>query len=360
MDKPYALYIIDNSGNCLFSHDFKSDIESLDPVLFSGFLTAIMHFSTRLNTQLASKETTPPGSTLSTISFNLNIEFIIEYVKTLTGAMIIDKTANIIESRAFLKQVLNAFNTRYSELLKHWDHDTEIFEGFKFELERIFGKGQIYSYQIPRLLKAIPSYLKDLAEPLEPYIDGLRSIQELAHLSSLSIEEVKQRISKLWWYDYIDLSQGVSIDDIYEPRKELFYLLRTKPSVKASKEMRTSTPEYFEILRRINGFMTVNELKQELKDTSIEHIQKTISYYLSQGAYLRKVQLFPQIIQITQDFKMGFPADVLPLIFTLENICDGDLSLEHIAVKTRVPITVIKAVLNQLGDAVTYRKEYEF
>ncbi|MFX1295974.1 MAG: hypothetical protein ACFFD2_14135 [Promethearchaeota archaeon] len=360
MDKPYSLYIINDSGMCLFSFNFKKDIESLDPVLFSGFLMAINQFSDRLKTKLALKESGKKMSTLSSISFNINLEFIIEYMKPLTGAMIISKSANRIELRTFLKQVLTTFNNRYVDILENWDRKINHFKTFSNELELIFQKGQIFSYQIPKILKDASPEFKSIIKPLKNYLDGTKSIQEIAFLTNLSLENVTQRISKLFWYDFIDLSQRVDLYDIFEPRKELFYLLRSKHPNTQIQEVITSNPKHFELLRRINGFMTINELNNKFKDISIDEIKKIISYYLSKGAFLRKVKLFPQIIQISHSIKAQYTSDTLSLMFTLENMCDGELSLEAISEKIGTPIMDIKAVLNQLGNNVTYRKEYEF
>lgn len=56
MKKPYFLYIIDSSGVCLFSYNFKKDIEMFPSDIFSGFITAISIFSTELNENLGLTE----------------------------------------------------------------------------------------------------------------------------------------------------------------------------------------------------------------------------------------------------------------------------------------------------------------
>lgn len=360
MDKPIVLYIINSAGTCLFHYEFKKDIQSLDPILFSGFLTAIMHFGSQMQSHLATTNLSQKISTISNISFDINIEFIIEHWKGVTGAMIVYRQSNTSELREFLKQVLGVFVEQYASILETWNNDLIVFEGFSTELQQISEKGRIYSYQIPNLIGTPSPNLKVVMTELEPYLDGTRSIQEIANLSKLSLNEVKDKISKLWWNDYVELSQIVDIDDIYEPRKELFYLIRSKPSNQKIKYVKNTQSVELEILRKINGFSTISEIDRELQDIPLAEIQKNISFYLSKGAYLRKVKLYPQIIQIEQKFKNQCSGDILALVFTLENICDGDLSLEDISRKIKVPILVIKAILNELKEYVTYRKEYEF
>ena len=52
------------------------------------------------------------------------------------------------------------------------------------------------------------------------------------------------------------------------------------------------------------------------------------------------------------------PTETLALAYSLENICDGEISLAEISKKIGSPIREIKEVLDTLGKQVIFKKKY--
>ncbi len=88
MKKPYFLYIINPAGICLFSYNFKKDIEMFQSDLFSGFITAITSFSSELNENLGYTE---QYGRLPAIPLSLIFEIMISYVDQLIGVLVVEK-----------------------------------------------------------------------------------------------------------------------------------------------------------------------------------------------------------------------------------------------------------------------------
>ena len=114
----------------------------------------------------------------------------------------------------------------------------------------------------------------------------------------------------------------------------------------------------FELLKAIDGFKTVHELSEEFENLTLHETKKFLSYYFSEGYYLEKVELFPQIINISEETRQALPLERLALSYSLENICDGEYSITEISKKIDVPVKEIKQVLTRLDKHVTYKKKY--
>ncbi len=87
-------------------------------------------------------------------------------------------------------------------------------------------------------------------------------------------------------------------------------------------------------------------------------ISNILSLYLSKVSYLEKIELYPQIIHISEDFLQKLSTEDLVLAYSLENVCDGELSLEEVSLKTGFPLIDVKKILDLLGKYVFYKKKY--
>jgi len=357
LNKPYFLYIINNAGICLFSYNFKKHVEIFDVPLFSGFITAVSKFSEELNKQLSSVET---SDRIPSIPINMSFEIMLAYKGSLTGALIVEKKDIDEDMKTYLDNILEDFLSIFKNVLSNWNDDVAVFEIYNEEIERIFNKMTIFSFQIPELKE---NYDKDILTEefieLVESIDGKRDIRELAELLGRSIDEIISMISKLLWYEVIVLSQKVYDDDIFEAKRNLFYLIRAKEINYEYHNIDSAQNKEkdFELLKRIDGFKTVYELSEVMYGFKLHDIKRILSYYLSHGEYLEKIELYPQIIKISDDVRNDFPPEFIALSYSLENICDGDISLSDISKKIDVPIQKIKRVFDLLGNEVTFRKK---
>lgn len=358
MNKPYFLYILKASGLCLFSHKLKGFMIKFEEFLITGFISAISTFSRELNKQFGYSE---EYGRLSSIPINENFEIMISYKPPLIGALIVWKKDIDEDMKKFLDETMNEFLLKYREELMKFNGDISIFVSFKDEVERIYRKMGIFSFQIPKLRMKYKERveLKRNEFELIKYINGQNDIKEISQKMGKDITEIKKTISTLLWNETITLSEKVFDNDIYEPKIDLFRFIRTKVFNHEKEEITNSEKRSieFEVLKAIDGFKTVYEISEEFQNLSISDIKRIISFYFSQG-YLEKVELYPQIIKLDDKFLEDYQNQSLALCYSLENTCNGELSLLEISNRIGTPIKEIKKMLGDMGKHVTYKKRY--
>ncbi len=358
MNKPYFLYILKASGLCLFSYNLKGYMREFEEFLITGFISAISTFSRELNKQFGYSE---EYGRLSSIPINENFEIMISYKHPLIGALIVGKKDIDEDMKNFLEEIMNEFHLKYEDKFMKFEGDISIFDPFKDEVERIYGKMGIFSFQIPKLQKDYRKRIDFNKNEFEliKFIDGKNDIKEISLKMGKEIDEIKKLISTLLWNEKITLSEKVYDEDIYEPKINLFHLIRTKVFTHEKEEITSSEKRSieFEVLKTIDGFKTVHEISEEFQNLSISDIKRIISFYFSQG-YLEKVELYPQIIKLDDNFLKNFQNQNLVLCYSLENTCNGELSLLEISNRIDIPIKEIKKMLVNMGKQVTYKKKY--
>ncbi|NHI92023.1 MAG: hypothetical protein EAX96_05930 [Candidatus Lokiarchaeota archaeon] len=377
MNKPYFLYILSTSGICLFSYNFRKNIEKFQEQLFSGFIAAISKFTQELNSQLGYAE---KEEKLASIPIGDNFEILLTHKKKYIGALISERKDIDEDMKKFNEDLINGFINKYKKELENWDGDIVKFEGYEIDIKTLFRKMTIFSFQIPKLKDTYEQKKDELKEysNLIELIDGKRAIDEISRALEKSYEEVKQIIATLLWNGVIELSEKVYAEDIFEPKRDLFYLIRAKDLNLEKEELKSHLKKdprlehlaelydfdsfflarKYDLLKAIDGFKTVYDLSKEFKNLNINDIKYLISYYLSEGSYLEKVDLYPQIIEISDKLREKLPPESLALSYSLENICDGEVSLLEISEKIGVSIMEIKKVLDILEKNVTYVKKY--
>ncbi|NVM02198.1 MAG: hypothetical protein HWN67_07670 [Candidatus Helarchaeota archaeon] len=357
INKPYFLSIINPSGICLFLYSFKEEFDVTEFQLFSGFITAIIKFSEELTEKIGYRK---EDGRVPSIPLNLNFEILISYNGPLIGCLVAERKDYDEDMKIFLNEVLNEFLEINGEILKDFNGDIGIFDKFKDEIERIFRKTSIFSYQIPKMRsdqnKRI-SLKEDFLEVIN-LIDSKKDIKQISQILKKGVEKIKDMISRLLWLELINLSDKVHDDDVLEPRKDLFQLIRSReidPEKEKEKYLEEKATE-FELLNAIDGFKTVHDLDDDFPNLTSDEIKRILSYYLSQGSFLEKIELYPQLLNIDDKLIEDLPDESLALCYSLENICEGDLSLAEISERIGKPIKEIKIMLNFMGDHVTYTK----
>jgi len=359
LKKPYFFYVINPAGICIFSYNFKKDIEMFQKDLFSGFITAISLFSSELNEKLGYPE---KYGRLPAIPLNLIFEIMISHINPLIGVLVVEKKDIDRDMKDFLNETLNDFLLKFYDQIENWEGEVSSFSTYKDEIEKIYKKMELFSFQIPKMKEISVSktvfnetYLDVINE-----IDGKKSIKEISQKMGKPLDDIKTIISNLLWSELITLSEKVYADDIFEPKRDLFYLIRTKnlDSEKVELELIEEKLGEHKLLEAIDGFKTVYNLSKEFPNLSIYEIKRLLSFYLSKGSYIEKVELFPQIININDESLGDLTTEDLVLSYSLENICDGELSLENLSIKIGFPIRDIKKILDLLGKHVFYKKKY--
>jgi len=359
MKKPYFLYVIDSGGICLFAYNFKKDIEMFQQELFSGFITAISLFSSELNEILGYSD---QYGRLPAIPINLIFEIMITYLNPIIGVLVVEKKDIDKDMKDFLNETLKTFMIKFGKKLENWSGELTAFSSFKEEIEKVFKKMGLFSYQIPKMKEISVSknlFNKNYLKVIN-VIDGKKSIKEIAIKINQTVDDVKIIISNLLWSELLTLSDKIYEDDVFEPKRDLFYLIRTK-DLDSEKQFLESTQEEAKVnnvLAAVDGLKTVYNISEEFTNLSMYDIRNILSLYLSKGSYLEKVELYPQIIHISEEFLEKLSTEDLVLAYSLENVCDGELSLEEVSLKTGFPIIDVKKILDLLGKYVFYKKKY--
>lgn len=290
------------------------------------------------------------------------IYLMLEDGEYITGILMINVKDDLREKREKLKDIIAIFENSYHKEISDWTGEITIFDNFHKIVDIEFRKSMIYSYQIPSFLEKQEIENKYDFDFIK-YIDGKNSIQDIVNMSEENTHEIF-RLLRFWKYDMkIELSSKIEKNTVFEPSKELFYLLRSRNPENPDFESGIySTNIEFKVLSKIDGLRSVDEIINKTRnDDNIDEqkILETISKYASKQKYMKKIELCPLIIKINEKVKNKFSGIQLALIYTLENLCDGEKTIEEIMEKTGVDFKEIKTILNKLGDDVSYRKKRE-
>ncbi len=320
-------------------------------------MTGISTFSRELNEQIGySKE----YGRVPSIPININFEILILYKDQLISTLVVEEKDIDDDLLNFHDALVEEFLSKYKKNLVEFDGDVVAFNSFEDEIERIYRKMRIFSYQIPNKVNVQKRINLDHEQfEVLRFINGQNSIKEIANKMGKEVDRIKDIISVLSWNELINLSEKVNDDDIFEPKKELFHLIRSRtfnqeetPNISEKKALE------FNVLNSIDGLKTVSELAEDFPNLTIKDIKYIISYYRSKGDYLEKIELYPQVILINDKILLNLPNESLALCYSLENICDGELSLLEISEKLGVSIKEIKKILEFIGKHVLYKKKY--
>ncbi len=359
MKKPYFLYIIHNSGLCLFSYNFKENINIFQKDLFSGFITAISQFSSELNLSLGYAKM---FGRVPAIPINVIFEIMISYVNPLIVVLVVEKEDIDDDMKLFPHEIVTQFLSKYGSVVVDWDGSIDRFESFKDDVEKIYKKMELFSFQIPEL-REVDINNSDLSEDYLNFIkeiDGKKSLHEISRILGKTEDKIKSMAANLSWREFITLTDKVYDEDVFEPKRDLFYLLRTQefdPDIEKQEIPKWKIVES-KILRAVDGFKTVYNISEEFEDITILEIKQIISFYLSKGRYLEKVEVYPQIISIDDEFLEKLPAEHIALAYSLQNMCDGEFSLAEISENVGFPFKEVKEILDLLGKFVFYKKKY--
>ncbi|MFX0137010.1 MAG: hypothetical protein ACFFDN_25455, partial [Candidatus Hodarchaeota archaeon] len=202
MNKPYFLYILKTSGLCLFSYKLKGYIKEFEEFLITGFISAISTFSRELNKEFGYSA---EYGRLSSIPINENFEIMLSYKHPLIGALIVKKKDIDEDMNIFIDEILNEFLLKYKEEFPKFNGDITLFGPFEDDVERIYRKMGIFSFQIPKLRKDYKERMDLNGNQFEliQYINGQNDIKEISQEMGKEIDKIKKMISTLLWNETI-------------------------------------------------------------------------------------------------------------------------------------------------------------
>ncbi|OYT52690.1 hypothetical protein B6U66_01195 [Candidatus Bathyarchaeota archaeon ex4484_135] len=228
MAKVYAMFIMNKDGIPLFSRNLAP--EKIQPDLIASFLTAIGSFV---------KEISPIGGPALRCIEAKGFTIMIETGQKVYGALIVDHRSLIAEE--YLRALVREFEELYGPRLEAWDNDTSLFEPFGEVCDRVMSVIAVSSYHVPRLGQV--ELGKDVTIPRElwavlRFVDGRRTVAEIAAEAGLSVDEAIHRIEKLVEMGLVDVN-------ISEPVR------------KVAKAYEEALNEYLKDLRDLLGYDVV-------------------------------------------------------------------------------------------------------
>jgi len=270
-----ALLIMDKAGIPLLFQKLKPRKAELEPVLLSGFLTAVRAFSEDIVDETLENFNLDYGKRVITILPGQKIIF-----------AIIHNGKNIERINQALIPLIKEFENKYY-INKELGNSGPIeeYEPFRKRIVDVMG---ISDYS----LSWIPIVLHDhdhdiiMSNPLLHFINNHDSIQEIIANSKMSQEIVLQELSKLWAFGQIQFRNLLSKDDIViSTRKISSYL---QPSCVEWQEMNHAFPNIINkvpfLISYFDGKTTVETIMEEFTDEGLENVYWLMDYLYTQEA----------------------------------------------------------------------------
>ncbi len=187
-------------GMCLLEHRF-GELE-LDPLLVSGFFSAIREFSKMLSGGKGDARVIEMGDFFITFAAG-------EYVAV---AAVVEKTDNRLQVLSALEKIIESFTKDFKEVLRDWDGKL-VFFSFAAELNLILKKGRVGETAIPtpRLKRKLPRLMVKIGQISEAeyriayQCNGSQTPDQIAHVVEMlqhDVEAILHKLHKLGLIEY--------------------------------------------------------------------------------------------------------------------------------------------------------------
>jgi hypothetical protein len=252
---------MEKGGIPLFYMSLDPRAQDLDPMLVSGFFTAIQTFSKEVVDRGSSRFQVDYGARLFTVLSGNSTDLVAvsmgeceeEVVLTLTS--LLEEFENI-----WIKDL-----TR--EEMDTLDINSEFLEFREGILQNLSFK-QILGSWIPFFVGSPMSSTKTQESIVVPFIDGSRNIDEIVTESGLNREDVTMEITRLWGLSAIQFRSILAASDVVISTSKLDRFLQT--SSPQHTEMSRTNPEVLAIIPRMStlfdGRRTVGAITRFLSE----------------------------------------------------------------------------------------------
>ena len=294
MNLIYDLYIINQNGLCLLHQKFGA-IE-VDSDLVGGFFTAIQQFM---------RDVLPTGEIQNIKSLDRgDFKLLIEHGKEtgIHGVAISEKEDVMVRRK--LIEIMNEFESRYKEKLRDFNGEVGEFQDFKNFILSKFPSQLITPKHIPEIgpnatlidqimrgevnsieLGGINYVVMDEHRSILRYVDGQRTIEEIAEVSQLPSKNIVEFISLLVWNNLINLyiRPVIHETDIFETKDADVFLADTLERQIVEKTFGEKGLNFL----ITNKGLPLRDLA-ELSGIDIETAKKMAAYFLVNG-YFQKI-----------------------------------------------------------------------
>lgn len=197
----HVVYVMHPGGMCLLEHKF-GELE-LDPLLVSGFFSAIREFAKMLSGGKGEARVIEMGDFFITFAAG-------EYVAV---AAVVDKTDNRLQVLNALEKIIESFTKDFKEVLRDWDGKL-VFFSFVAELNLLLKNGLIGETAVltPRLKRKLPRLMVKIGQISEGeyriayQCNGNQTPEQIALIVEMlqhDVEATLHKLNKLGLIEYV-------------------------------------------------------------------------------------------------------------------------------------------------------------
>ncbi|MHA1737847.1 MAG: hypothetical protein ACTSWD_04620 [Candidatus Heimdallarchaeota archaeon] len=270
-----ALLIMDKAGIPLLFQKLNPRKEELEPILLSGFLTAVRAFS---------------DSIVDETVEDFNLDYGKRIITILPGDQIIFAVIHNSEKFDRISQVLTPllkeFETVYYQDKTLGDSGPiEDYEPFRKRIADVMGISEYDLSWIPIVMHE-HDHNVIMNSPLLHFINNHDSIQEIIEKSKQTQETVFQELSKLWAYGQIQFRNVLSKEDIVISTNKISNFLQ--PARVEWQDLNHTFPSLINrvpfLISYFDGKTTVENIMEEFTSEGLENIYWLMDYLYTQGA----------------------------------------------------------------------------
>jgi hypothetical protein len=256
-----AILIMERGGIPLFYMSLDPRAQDLDPMLVSGFFTAIQTFSKEVVDRSSSRFQVDYGARLFTVLSGTSTDLVAVSMGECNEEVVLTLTS-----------LLEEFESIWLKDLTREEMDTiDINTGFIEFREGILQNlafRQILGSWIPFFVGTSASSTKREDSIVVPFIDGSRNIDEIITESGLNREDVTMEITRLWGLSAIQFRSILAVDDVVISTSKLDRFLQTSSPQRA--ELSRTNPDVLAVVPRMStlfdGRRTVGAIMRFLSD----------------------------------------------------------------------------------------------
>ncbi|MFW9840893.1 MAG: hypothetical protein ACFFES_08370 [Candidatus Thorarchaeota archaeon] len=260
-----AILIMERGGIPLFFMKLDPRAQELDPMLVSGFFTAIQTFSKEVVDRKSSRFQVDYGARLFTVLSGERAD--------LVAVSLGECEEEVIQT---LSSLLDEFETVWIKDLTREEMDSlDLNTGF---LE--FREGLLQNLTFRQILGSwIPFNVGTMGQSTQdsvvlPFIDGGRNVDEIVHESGLSREDVTMEITRLWALGAVQFRSILDPNDVVVSTSRLDRFLQSSSPQRA--ELARTHPDILAVVPRMStlfdGRRTVGAITRFLTDQYSERV----------------------------------------------------------------------------------------
>ncbi len=259
---------MEKGGIPLFFMKLDPKAQDLDPLLVSGFFTAIQSFSKEVIERDSSMFQVDYGARLFTVFSGATTEFVVVSVGEWDS-----------ETTSILKSLHDEFESVWIKNLSSEEKDTlkidSDFSNFREGIVQNLSLRKLSGSWIPSCVGPEDVRFTSSTGIITPLIDGKRTVDEIANESDAGTDEAIVELTRLWALGKVKFSSILSKEDIVASTSKIDRLLQLSSPQRA--ELDRKNPEVIKLLPRLSmlfdGRRTVGAIIESL---SQEHEENQI------------------------------------------------------------------------------------